>query len=488
VVDPKRTELVSVSVSVSACLIVRDEERSLPACLAALAGLVDEVVVHDTGSGDRTVALAREAGAVVIEGTWADDFAAARNVALARCTGAWILHVDADEIVECDAAKLRAWLATQPGADTALVDIENLMDDGTGHSYGHRAVRLFRRERAHWAGRIHEQVVAGPGQPPLRPAAEAAPLRIVHHGYLSTAMAEKDKVTRNLRLVEAALANGERSPELLLDLGRSLKAAGRLEEAAAALAESSTPAALEFLASCQLGLGRLEEAAATIARLRGPMAQFLQGQLLLQANQPTQALQRFEAIDELVDQHGRRRGSALLAVHRATALGALQRWPEAADQWAEAVGNQGGVSGNISALIEAFTKAARSQSDLTAVLLRQVDAVLAELPNLPVPEAELVARVLWQSAGPDPRLENAIKAAAVVAPPDQFTDALLRLDASAPAAIPIFIEAAISTADRGRAMAASLDQLGATDVAATVREYAETFPGKTPQPAAARAD
>src|SRR3954471_21348325 len=95
----------------SACLIVRDEERDLPRCLAALASVADEIVVHDTGSTDRTREIAKAAGATVIDGTWTDDFAAARNTALAACTGEWILHVDADEVLEAEAGALRDWLA-----------------------------------------------------------------------------------------------------------------------------------------------------------------------------------------------------------------------------------------------------------------------------------------------------------------------------------------------------------------------------------------
>jgi tetratricopeptide (TPR) repeat protein len=86
-------------VLLSAALIVRNEERRLPACLESLRDLVDEVVVVDTGSTDGTVAVARAFGACVTEASWAGDFAAARNVALERARGEWILSIDADERV-----------------------------------------------------------------------------------------------------------------------------------------------------------------------------------------------------------------------------------------------------------------------------------------------------------------------------------------------------------------------------------------------------
>jgi hypothetical protein len=83
--------------SITACLIVQDEERRLPAALDTL-GFCDEIVVVDGGSSDRTVELARARGAKVIENPW-PGFAAQRNVAIAAATGDWVLEIDADERV-----------------------------------------------------------------------------------------------------------------------------------------------------------------------------------------------------------------------------------------------------------------------------------------------------------------------------------------------------------------------------------------------------
>ncbi|MBD2022400.1 tetratricopeptide repeat protein [Leptolyngbya sp. FACHB-36] len=83
--------------SVSLCMIVRDEETALPSCLQSVQAIVDELVVVDTGSVDRTVAIAREFGARVHPFEWCDDFSAARNVSLELAQGDWILVLDADE-------------------------------------------------------------------------------------------------------------------------------------------------------------------------------------------------------------------------------------------------------------------------------------------------------------------------------------------------------------------------------------------------------
>ena len=97
----------------SLCMIVRDEEEMLPRCLEAVAAAVDEIVIVDTGSQDRTVEIARSFGAKVIEREWTGSFSDARNASFDDATGDWIIYLDADEIlVAGDVATLRH--AVQP--------------------------------------------------------------------------------------------------------------------------------------------------------------------------------------------------------------------------------------------------------------------------------------------------------------------------------------------------------------------------------------
>lgn len=86
--------------SLSLAMIVKDEEVFLGRCLQSVRGLVDEMVVVDTGSTDATVDLATQAGARVFHFPWGNDFAAARNESLRHCTGDWVLVLDADESVD----------------------------------------------------------------------------------------------------------------------------------------------------------------------------------------------------------------------------------------------------------------------------------------------------------------------------------------------------------------------------------------------------
>lgn len=134
--------------SLTACVIVRDEEERLPACLESLA-FCDEVVVVDGGSRDRTVAIARAAGAQVVDNPW-PGFAAQRNVALDHARGEWVFEVDADErVTPALAAAIRAFLAAPPaGVRMTAIPMRDVFLGaklGPAARYPRYRHRLFRR-------------------------------------------------------------------------------------------------------------------------------------------------------------------------------------------------------------------------------------------------------------------------------------------------------------------------------------------------------
>jgi glycosyltransferase involved in cell wall biosynthesis len=136
---------------ISACLIVKNEEKMLPRCLQSIAG-VDEIVVCDTGSTDGTVKIAESFGAKIVYFKWIDDFAAARNYVKNFATHDWILSIDADEFLE------------QNHLQKIRQRIESCREDGINvlmkpeSGYGqHHLVRVFRKE-CEWVGKVHEVI------------------------------------------------------------------------------------------------------------------------------------------------------------------------------------------------------------------------------------------------------------------------------------------------------------------------------------------
>ncbi|MEM8994354.1 MAG: glycosyltransferase [Acidobacteriota bacterium] len=216
----------------SAALIVRDEERFLGDCLASLDGVVDEVVVVDTGSRDRTREIAEAAGARLSHVEWRDDFAAARNAALDACRSEWILYIDADERVVGGAdGAFRAQLR-----DPGLVGLTVLFRPATGYT-SYREPRLFRRHPdVRFRGAIHESHL-----PDLYRLAHKERMTIghstlaLHHlGYDGDI---SHKHPRNLPLLEARVREDPDHIYSWWHLGQTLAGLGRPEEAEAAWRE-----------------------------------------------------------------------------------------------------------------------------------------------------------------------------------------------------------------------------------------------------------
>ena len=155
-------------VRLSACLIVKDEEGRLPDCLASVA-FCDEIIVVDSGSTDRTVEIARAAGATVIEHPWR-GFAVQRNVALDAAHGEWALEVDADERVTPRLREeIRALVQNPPaGVDNAVLPLRQIflgVPLGASALYPTGRTRLIRRDRYRHDDRrwVHEGLwPAGP--------------------------------------------------------------------------------------------------------------------------------------------------------------------------------------------------------------------------------------------------------------------------------------------------------------------------------------
>ncbi len=214
--------------SLSLAVIARDEAARLPALLddaAKIPGLIQSVVV-DTGSRDGTAEVARSHGAEVHDFCWNDDFAAARNAALAQCRGDFILWLDADDRLPPETAAGLRELLCAPAAAWRLV-VRSPREDGGGDVF--RQIRLFPNRRGLvFEGRIHEQL--GTACARLHLPVRETDLEVVHTGY-ATPEQRAAKACRNLDLLRREMTDHPGDPAVAMALGNALCQTGAPAEA-----------------------------------------------------------------------------------------------------------------------------------------------------------------------------------------------------------------------------------------------------------------
>lgn len=187
----------------SLCMIVKNEEKVLRRCLESVQGLVDEIIIIDTGSEDSSKDIARSFTDHVHDFVWINDFSAAKNEALRRATSKWILVLDADEYVDREKnEEVRRFLSqqdhTQPiGYTLPVYNFTHTVE--LGRFIESTAVRLFANHPAiRFERPIHEQVMNGSTEL----AGANVPFIIFHTGYTKETWSEKKKGERNLQLFE----------------------------------------------------------------------------------------------------------------------------------------------------------------------------------------------------------------------------------------------------------------------------------------------
>ncbi|MGH9378974.1 MAG: glycosyltransferase, partial [Terriglobia bacterium] len=161
-------------------MIVKNAGGALARCLESVRGVVDEIVIADTGSTDRSIEIAREYQAQVFSIPWERDFAKARNHSLAQVKAGWVLMLDADEVLDPEAGQLMPSHLSKDGVMGYTVHIKNYLGNAGCHLWDQQAkpninplpfaqsypayvehvnVRLFRRHpEIFFEGRVHETV------------------------------------------------------------------------------------------------------------------------------------------------------------------------------------------------------------------------------------------------------------------------------------------------------------------------------------------
>lgn len=186
--------------TISLCMIVKDEEKMLGEALASVRGVVDEIIVVDTGSTDSTVEIARKAGARVFHHPWENDFSKARNQSLSYATCDWVLILDADERLEASSAPLVRKLAQSCLQEALSFSVYNV-DLDSGHVSFLPSMRMFRNRRGYeYRGIVHNQIDLPRDTPVMR-----APVRIDHYGYTPSVAEARGKYGRTTSLLRRQL-------------------------------------------------------------------------------------------------------------------------------------------------------------------------------------------------------------------------------------------------------------------------------------------
>ena len=257
---------------ISLCMIVKNEGAALGRCLNSVFGIVDEIIVVDTGSTDSTCKIARQYGAVIHHFLWNDNFSDARNASLALAQGDWILFLDADEELSSDSRKILTRLIQNNTAEGYFVKIVNYLGkEGWIESVPDLVFRLFRNKKDyHFRGAIHEQIADVILEKNPRACYQIAEdFVIIHHGYLDEVITEKDKKHRNLMLIEKELEQNPTNRLLQYHYGVELFRAERYAEAAGVLIQSATdidpntiyfPKLIRYIVIAQQSSGQLQEA------------------------------------------------------------------------------------------------------------------------------------------------------------------------------------------------------------------------------------
>lgn len=180
-------------------MIVKNEEKYLPDCIKSVQGVVDEIVIVDTGSDDDTIEIAKKFNAKIYHYKWDNDFSAARNFALEKSTGDWILYLDADERLSASSIKLIRRLTREPDHKGYYCTIKNI-DEVRNRPSVMKYVRLFpRSDKIRFTGKIHEQIEPSLANNNYR--LENSDVQIIHLGYNISGDELKFKAERNLDIL-----------------------------------------------------------------------------------------------------------------------------------------------------------------------------------------------------------------------------------------------------------------------------------------------
>lgn len=229
----------------SVCLLTRNQEDQIGAALRSVAGVAHECIVIDTGSTDRTAAVAAEFGAKVIPFPWEDDFAAGRNFAVENATGDWLLWLNADEELAAESQALLRQSIEQPKVFGYFVRVQHVPSTAEPKGVSEtQDVRLFvRRPDLRFVGRLHP-VHSPKSVETIRSEGLGTVVSdVILRSHARPWEADESKLRWMLRLIELELADRPGQLHYVIEKGRVMLrlADPRGHEAMAEAAERIIP-------------------------------------------------------------------------------------------------------------------------------------------------------------------------------------------------------------------------------------------------------
>jgi tetratricopeptide (TPR) repeat protein len=263
---------------ISASFIIKNEEKWLENCLRNIRPLVSEIIIADTGSTDRSKEIAQSFGAKLFDFKWIDDFSSARNFALSKASGNWILNMDADErLAEIDLPKISA-LTEQTDVDAFSFRIRNYSTNTTQTFFSPcqgeypefetdqvgyfetQRIKLFQnRKGIHFVGAVHELV-----ESTVRGKVETVTAPFHHFGELSAEKLRKSKQSLYFPLLLQKVAENPNNWKAYFELGTEYLAREKASEALLAfensLKLSDYPQTYSHLGHCYFLSQRFDDA------------------------------------------------------------------------------------------------------------------------------------------------------------------------------------------------------------------------------------
>ncbi len=204
---------------ISLCMIVKNEEEHLAKCLDNIKNHMDEIVIVDTGSEDRTKEIAREYTDKIYDFEWCDDFSKARNFSLSKASNDWVLILDADEVVtEFNDEEIIKFMNSTHKVVGRIKRINPFEDGKEITTYTERVNRLMNRKYFHYEGIIHEQITSNENS---QYDTQPVEIEVDHIGYLNEVVDKTGKLERNISLLTDAIKRNPQDPYLYYQIGKS---------------------------------------------------------------------------------------------------------------------------------------------------------------------------------------------------------------------------------------------------------------------------